>query len=273
MATPLPDPADLPSPRDVVQARWHPRRGLRLRTDDRTVRLPRAMFGGEWGARLAWAVRGAVPPDRHVGWPRFCRLVVLPALRSPCPTRPLRWFEVRGDDPRHLSAMEGCFLAVQVLIVGGVAIGAPVLPGWLGFVCCGAMGGLIWLARRNRKLVPPTIGERVLRVRWRAFAGLYVAFVAGAVGGTAAAARLDARGVPFWLCFPLLPGGAVFAGAAFIKLARPYDGPFDRMRDAEAVDEWDALHAVPQRDPAWQAALWEEAETRSDPGAPKRPGR
>ena len=273
MATPLPDPADLPPPHEVVEARWDLRRGVRLRSAGRTVRLPRDLFRGEFGARAAAGVRGAIPPDRQVGWPRFCRLAALPALRSECPGRPLRWFEMRGDDPRHLSVLEGTFFAAQTVILGGLAVGNPVLPGWSGVILSGAFAGLIWLGRRNRRRVPPRIGERSLRVRWRTIAGLNLALAAGMVAATAVAAWLDARGVPVGLWLPCLPVGGLGMAVIWAKLTNATNGPFDRMRDAEAVAEWDALHADPQREPTWQAALWATAETRSDPDAPGRPGR
>ena len=55
-----------------------------------------------------------------------------------------------------------------------------------------------------------------------------------------------------------------------ILRAAPELRSFTAARRAEAVAEWDALHADPQREPAWQAELWDGADGERDSGDDRR---
>ena len=257
-----------PDLRDVRAVEWKLPLRARLRTDrgTRTVRL----WGREPRSALAAVrrLRADVPPDRHEHWPAASEWA-LRLARCECPGRPLRDFERAGDELLGrwvfvfaAFAGEACGLAIRLLTGDPTAL----LVGPLFGV---AFAAARWYGRRRMPvrvfLTPP--GEsrmtRRLAATYAALVPLTLAWVPLALG----------VGWPVWTVF--LPAVPVAGSAVWLTLGLARESA--RFREARAADfaaEWAALHADPQTEPSWQAALWEEnGGTRSDPDAGGRPGR
>ena len=255
MPKPVPD---LPDPADVLTVDWSRQLGPRLTTSQGHIYLRLFHDDADAAAALA-AVRrlhAEVPADRHRDWPKRARQA-LGMVRCECPARPLRPFErVRAD------VLSGGFALCCVLLgeVGGLI--ARVVTGDPTHLIVGPAIGLLlaalrWVGRRG-------LGTRVEIVRpGEKAAMIYLAAAVAALSLGMPAGAFAAiwfgwpkGAVPLLMFVPVIPTFAVASWAA-AKRAKTY-ARFHAARDAEAVAEWDALHADPQREPAWQAELWGE---------------
>ena len=255
-----PDP---PPPHEVRAVLWDQWRGVRVRTDTGTCTvLPAAMIWQvEKAPRLLEPLRQFYGASPQENWPAFCRRVALPAMRSAAPTRPLRPFERFGwaTDP--------------------VRDGLPmVLAVEFGAVVCQTLGGVWWVV-----LLGPALWLEILavhRLRRCRFAPTVharppgevrkaLAVFAPAVAAVAACAAVVPRLPPGGWVAPAVMGGlflpaAVWLVVRFAGLTRDFRA-FAADREREALEEWEALHADPQRDPAWLTELWAGHE-RQRPG-------
>ena len=205
--------------------------------------------------------RADLPGGVQHGWPAFCRAVALPLVRSERPGRPLRRRE-RAFVSHWLSPAAGwAALWVQALglfywLVCGVAAAA-----WVGTAAAVIFAAGRWRASRRppvRVEVDPddrTLAEKVSEIVFAALGCV--------IGLTGTLFLADRVGVPFLLSLAI-------AFAPVLAVAFRFEGRkqarFAEVRaafDADAAAEWDALHADPQREPAWQAALWDD---RGAPG-------
>ena len=208
-----------------------------------------------------------VPADRHERWPRAAPHALL-LLRSDYPDRPLRPFETVR--PGGVSP----WVPVLGTVLGEIAgLAMRVLTGDAKFLLIGPAIGLTlgvarwWFARTGeRRVVAEAPADRVAGFLLAAAAVAWL----GAIAGLGLAGAVGA--VPNWVLLLGTIGPVAFACAAVLTAIR-LSRDFHAARRAEAVAEWDALRADPQREPPWRAALWNHAETRSDPDAAGRPGR
>ena len=252
-------PADLSTVRRAVWSVF----GVRLHTADGATRV--RLFPRRAGALAAVRrVRFGVPADRQERWERAAWPAV-DLLRRVCPARPLRDFERLDADPfggwvfiLGAVAGEGCGLAIRLLNGNAAALIIGPAVGLL-------LAALRWFtARRTHgrvSLAVPGVstgtGELAL-----AYAGLPAAAFIGL-------AAVRWCGLPLWACG--IPVAAAVANVirAIWRLTRQQQA-FLTARQAEAVAEWNALHADPQREPAWQAALWDGPNDERGPAADRR---
>ena len=211
-------------------------------------------------------LRREVPTDRQIDWPTGCERA-FDLVRCPNPDRPLWPFERVQEQ-----AMSPWLPAFGML--GGEAVGLilRLLTGQGRFLLVGPAFGLMlslycWLLNRHdhRRVITESPTQQ------RSFGEIAALFAAAATLYGQLCWGQQAFGWPdwtFWLAGLLIP--AEFA--LIYRFDRETRG-FREERRADAVTEWDALHADPQREPAWQAGLWSDAQAQSDPDAPKRPGR
>ena len=242
----------------IRAVQWDARGEIRLWTEDGY--LPeRTPSDSEDPETLAYVrfVRDDCPEHLQHDWPAYCLAVALPLVRSERPDRPLRPFERRSDLPWYDPLYGGLILALQVVglihlaITGlaGLAIFATVLAGAYALL-------RVWHLRRRRpRILVLHHGDDVWREVRRA-GGHFL--LCGA--GLAAMIWLGNGGWPVWLWGPV--GAVPVVGSCFaLDASRKRIVQNDQRRlEEDAVAEWDALHADPQREPAWQTALWEAAD-------------
>ncbi|MFH5805898.1 hypothetical protein [Alienimonas sp. DA493] len=267
-ARPLPQ---LPEPWTVGELRWPAGRDAAIRWEGHggTVRVVPSRVDDAELLGLIRRYRARVPADRQTGWPTFCLRVALPLVRCETPHRPLRSWERISDGSPSAAAVFVVVLAGELF---GLAL--QLLTGKAGWLLLGpaltvaglmTAGALRRFSRPRIQYAPPGETRATLLTL-----GYFMAFLL--IIPAAAQLRLWAgwpRGAFFWIAFGL----CAVSGGALTGLLRPHVRRMESFRktaEADAVEEWDALHADPQREPRWHGALRGAEGTppmQSDPDA------
>ena len=200
---------------------------------------------------LVRQVRAEYPPEMQDGWPAFCRRVALPLVRCDRPGRPLRPFE-RVAGPFWLTPRA----AAVPLILQGFGLLMWATGGGRGWVAVGGVAagvvavGKWWSRRRGVSRILAECPPRPFLTEARDALLCLAACVVGVSGMGLAVVR---AGNPWWGLPALLPGAILALHLARVEQTRT--AAFESERDAEAAEEWDALHADPQREPRWWGEL------------------
>ena len=248
------DPERLPETAAFYAVQWDPAGEVRFWNEDGYVPV-KTPAGSSDPDVLAYVrfLRDDCPKELQHGWPAYCRAIALPLVRSEYPGRPPRPFERRSVLPWYDPVYGGVMLALQAVGLALWAVTGAPHPAMLGAVAGGVYAAARWWYGRSGvpRLLVLYHGESLRREFL--LAGRHF-LLAG--GGVATMIWFGNGGWPVWLW---APAGLLPVTASTIALDRAQKRTVRAVEDrrtADALAEWDALHADPQRDPAWQAALW-----------------
>lgn len=267
-ARPLPPP---PDPQVVERIRWPPHRDAAIRWTHpgETVRVVPSRVEDAELLRTIRRYRSEVPADRQTGWPTFCRRVALPLVRCETPHRPLRSGERVSDGAPSPTAIFAVVLAGEAF---GLAL--QILTGNAAYLLLGpalsvaallVTGAVRRFGRPRILFDPPGTAARTLALL-TLLIGHPLAFPAAAQIARWAGWP---QGTTVWIACGLLAPW----GVAVWALLRPHVRQmraFHETAEADAGEEWDALHADPQREPRWLVELrgvGGALPTQSDPDA------